>query len=336
MHMADSLITPVVGIGMIAASAGVMTYSVSKLKENMDEKKIAMMGIMGAFVFAGQMINFTIPGTGSSGHIGGGLLLAAILGPHAGFVVISAVLIIQAMFFGDGGLLALGCNIFNMGFYTCFLVYPLIYKPIVTRGLNTRRITIAAIIAIVAGLQFGAFSVVIETLASGVTQLPFRAFVMLMQPIHVAIGLIEGIVTAGILCFVYAQRPEILQGAIYNKDLGNNSIKKVAASLLIMAMIIGGGVSLFASSNPDGLEWAIFNVSGVEEIESEGRAHEIAQSIQGKTALMPDYGFKDPEKEGSMAGTSAAGIAGGFMTLLFAVLGGKLISLGKKHKGASK
>lgn len=336
MHMADSLITPVVGSVMIAASAGVMAYSVSKLKENMDEKKIAMMGVMGAFVFAGQMINFTIPGTGSSGHIGGGLLLAAILGPYAGFVVMSAVLIIQAMFFGDGGLLALGCNIFNMGFYTCFMVYPLIYKPLVKKKMSVKRISIAAIAGVVVALQFGAFSVVIETLASGVTQLPFRAFVMLMQPIHLAIGLIEGVVTAGILCFVYSQRPEILQSAIYSKNLGNNSIKKVALSLLVTAMLIGGGVSLFASSNPDGLEWAIFKVSGAEEIQSEGRAHEISESIQGKTALMPDYGFKNPEKEGSMAGTSMAGIAGGFMTLLFAVLGGKLISLGKKRKGASK
>lgn len=332
MHMADSLITPVVGSGMLAASAGVMAYSVSKLKENLDEKKIAMMGIMGAFVFAGQMINFTIPGTGSSGHIGGGLLLAAILGPYAGFLVMSAVLVIQAMFFGDGGLLALGCNIFNMGFYTCFVVYPLIYRPLVKNKLGKRRITVAAITGAVIGLQLGAFSVVLETLASGVAQLPFGTFVMLMQPIHLAIGLMEGLVTAGILSFVYSQRPEILQSGILQSELKNYSIKKTGAVLLVIALITGGGISLFASSNPDGLEWAIFNTSGTEELESEGKIHEIADSIQEKTVLMPDYDFKDSEKDGPVAGKSFAGMAGGIMTLVFAVIGGKLISIGKKNR----
>ena len=80
------------------------------------------------------MINFTIPATGSSGHIGGGILLAAMLGPYAALLTIAAVLIIQCLFFADGGLMALGCNIFNMGVYACFLAYPLIFKPMVSKG----------------------------------------------------------------------------------------------------------------------------------------------------------------------------------------------------------
>ena len=90
------------------------------------------MGVMGAFVFAAQMINFTIPGTGSSGHIGGGILLCLILGQYPAFLSLCSVLIIQCLFFGDGGLLALGCNIFNMGVLPCFIAYPLIAKPIFT------------------------------------------------------------------------------------------------------------------------------------------------------------------------------------------------------------
>ncbi len=107
MHMADALITPAVGGVMMAVGAGAIGYSVKKVKEELDDKKVPLMGVMGAFVFAGQMINFTIPATGSSGHIGGGILLAALLGPYAAFLVLSAVIIIQALFFADGGLLAL-------------------------------------------------------------------------------------------------------------------------------------------------------------------------------------------------------------------------------------
>lgn len=85
----------------------------------MDEKN-SFDGGFGAFVFAAQMINFTIPATGSSGHIGGGMLLAALLGPYAGFLAMASILLIQALFFGDGGLLAYGCNVFNMGFLYLF------------------------------------------------------------------------------------------------------------------------------------------------------------------------------------------------------------------------
>ena len=84
------------------------------------------------------MINFTIPGTGSSGHLGGGMILAILLGPHAAFLVMASVLTVQALFFADGGLLALGCNIWNLGVYPCYLIYPLIYKPLVGRRQKPR------------------------------------------------------------------------------------------------------------------------------------------------------------------------------------------------------
>ena len=125
MHMADALISPAVGGTMWAASAGLIGYCSKKLKDDLDDRKIPLMGVVGAFIFAAQMINFTIPGTGSSGHIGGGMILAILLGPHAAFLTMASVLFIQALFFADGGLLALGCNIFNLGFFPCFLAYPL-------------------------------------------------------------------------------------------------------------------------------------------------------------------------------------------------------------------
>jgi cobalt/nickel transport system permease protein len=115
MHMADALLSPAVGGTFWAGSIGAIAYASRKLRENLDDRLIPLMGVLGAFIFAGQMINFTIPGTGSSGHIGGGMLLAILIGPYAGFLVIASVLTIQALFFADGGLLALGANIWNLG-----------------------------------------------------------------------------------------------------------------------------------------------------------------------------------------------------------------------------
>ena len=133
MHMANALVAPAVAGTMYVCSAAAAAYSVKKVRLENDPKKIPVMGIMGAFVFAAQMINFTIPGTGSSGHIAGGGMLAAILGPEAGFLALVSILAVQCLFFGDGGLLALGCNIINMGFFSCFIGYKLIYKNIINK-----------------------------------------------------------------------------------------------------------------------------------------------------------------------------------------------------------
>src|SRR5512134_667024 len=130
MHMADALLSPAVGGAMWAASSGTIAYCSAKVRAELDDRKAPLMGVLGAFVFAAQMINFSIPGTGSSGHLGGGLLLAILLGPHAAFLVIASVLVVQALFFADGGLLALGCNAFNLGFLPAFVAYPVLYRRI--------------------------------------------------------------------------------------------------------------------------------------------------------------------------------------------------------------
>lgn len=211
MHMSDALLSPAVGGALYAVSAVSIAYAVQKIKKDeLGEKNLPMMAVAGAFTFAAQMINFTIPGTGSSGHIGGGILLVGLLGGTPAVVTLTAVLLIQCLFFADGGLLALGANIFNMGVIPCLFVCPLIFRPILRKGVTHKRIMIASVVSCVVGLQLGAFCVVLQTLTSGVTELPFHTFVLLMQPIHLAIGFVEGIITAGILNFVYQMRPEIL------------------------------------------------------------------------------------------------------------------------------
>lgn len=347
MHMADALISPVVGGVMWAATASVAAYSIKKIQEDMDEKKIPLMGVMGAFVFAAQMINFSIPATGSSGHLGGGMLLSILLGPYAGFLTMASILLIQALFFADGGLLAYGCNVFNLGFYTCFMAYPLIYKWFTRKGLTSKRIFSATMLASIIGLQMGAFSVVLETLMSGKTELPFGTFVLLMQPIHLGIGVAEGLVTTAIVTFVWRARPEIMERAAKGEALGSISIKKVLTGLAIGVVFVGGILSWFASSNPDGLEWSMFKTAGIAELESSDSLHKIFSDLQSKTAFLPDYSFKthDSEQEQTAAtteakeawpavnaGTSFSGIVGGGLTLGLAALTGFVISMVKRKK----
>jgi len=333
MHMADSLLSPVVGTAMCAVSAAAIGLSVSKIKkDDLCEKKIPIIGVMGAFVFAAQMINFTIPATGSSGHIGGGILLAAMIGSFPALLSLAAVLIIQCLFFADGGLLALGCNIFNMGVIPCLIVYPLLFQPLVKKRITVTGITAASIAAVVVSLQLGAFSVVLETLFSGITELPFLSFVLLMQPIHLAIGIIEGIVTAAVLCFVYRMRPEIMESSFERTAIKNNTpVKNVLIALAVITLITGGLLSLFVSSHPDGLEWSIENITGSTEIETEDAFLERAASIQEKTAFLPDYNFPGAGEESLAAGTTLSGILGSVFTFLLAGISVLIISVVKKN-----
>lgn len=308
MHMADALVAPAVAGTMYLCSGAAAGYSIKKVRLENDAKKIPVMGVMGAFVFAAQMINFTIPGTGSSGHLCGGMMLSALLGPYAGFLTMIGVLLIQCLLFADGGILALGCNVWNMAFYGCFLGAMLIWKNMMKGGTSKARITAASVLGCVVTLQLGAFSVVLETLASGITELPFVTFVSFMQPIHLAIGLVEGLITAAVLCFVYEARPELLWGISgTEKKEGRFSLRATVVILAAVTVLVGGGLSLAASSFPDGLEWSIEKVTGEPELEAEEGTYDAAAAVQEKTALLPDYAFQNSD---SAAGTSFSGIAG--------------------------
>jgi len=339
MHMADALISPATAGVMTAVSAGLGALSVKKTSRELDSSSIPFMGVMGAAVFAMQMINITIPATGSSGHIGGGLLLAAILGPYAGFLTMAAVLLIQALFFADGGLMAYGCNLFNLGFFACFVGYMLIYKNILRRGFSARKIWFASIAASVVSLQLGAFCVVLQTLASGKTMLPFAAFLALMQPVHLAIGLVEGAVTAAVLCYIWRARPALLTAhipAAPQPGEKGGGAGKVAAVLICAALLMGGIVSLFASAYPDGLEWSISKITS-EELSSDSVIHEITAAVQKSLAFLPDYGFKhtDGSKLQADLGTSLSGLTGCLILLGgAATLGGGVRLIRARRKRA--
>lgn len=328
MHMADALIAPAVAGTMYVASTVAAGGSLRKLKVENDPKKLPVMGVMGAFVFATQMINFTIPGTGSSGHLCGGMLLSAIVGPYAAFITMIGVLLVQCLLFADGGLLALGCNVWNMAFYGCFIGGLLIWKPFMKQGANRIKIIAASILGCVLTLQLGAFSVTLETLASGITELPFSYFVGTMQPIHLAIGFVEGLITAAVLIFIYEARPELLWN-VNNASESKMSAKKTLIILAVAAALIAGGLSHFASENPDGLEWSIEQITGSTELEAEGGIYDTLGGIQESTALLPDYAFSNSE---SPSGTTVSGLVGGLVVLLIFFAISKLIKVVKSNR----
>lgn len=346
MHMADALLSPAVGTTMWAGTLAAIGYASKKLKRTIDDKTIPLMGVLGAFIFAAQMINFTIPGTGSSGHLGGGMILAILLGPHAAFLVMASVLTVQALFFADGGLLALGCNIWNLGIFPCFIAYPLIYKPLAGDGKNQSKILIAALVSAIAALQMGAFSVVLETMLSGKSELPFNTFLLLMQPIHLGIGIVEGFITAGVISYVRSVRPELLDSIVTARPLDAGlSMKKILVSIAILALVTGGALSWFASTHPDGLEWSIEKIYGKPELpEQEHGIVAFLKGIQEKTAFLPDYNFKQEKKESEIksdtpaawpnieAGTSTAGVLGAMMVLgLVLAIGVGIRSIRHRH-----
>ena len=338
MHMADALLAPAVAATMYAASAVTVGASVKTLRKDEATAKLPTMAVTSALVFAGQMINYTIPGTGSSGHLCGGMMLSALLGPQAGFLSMVVILAIQSLFFADGGLLALGANCWNMAFYGCFVGYYLLWRPIMRSKLLQNRgaaaagrikIILASVLGCIITLQLGAFSVVLETSISGITELPFVAFVGIMQPIHLAIGLVEGLITSAVLLFVYEARPNLLMD-VESRDTATQSKCSLKTTLIILAVvaaIVAGGLSLAASSNPDGLEWSMFGnaESGYSEnmgLDEENYgissgAAETAGSIQEKTAILPDYAFANSD---SAAGTSVSGLVGSAFVAGAAVL----------------
>lgn len=328
MHMADALLNPAVGTAFWITSAVMIGVASKKSTQENDAEKIPLMGVLGAFIFAAQMINFTIPGTGSSGHLGGGLILTILLGPWRAFLTLASVLTIQCLFFADGGILALGANIFNLAFWPAFMAYPLIFKPMAGENPTPVRLGIATVLAAVVGLQLGSFSVVMETVMSGISDLPFTTFVLTMQPIHLAIGVVEGLVTFAVISYVRKVQPSLMTSAPTD-----SLSKSILVTFTLLIVLVGGFVSWFASSQPDGLEWSMGRTSGKEELEVTTSIQKTLAGIQEKLAFLPDYGFKTAEIAEKVAsevettelassvswGTTVSGLVGPLMVLLLAM-----------------
>lgn len=321
MHMSDALISTPVAVATGIAAIGLIVVAGREIrKNNSNNDKLPLMGVMGAFVFAAQMINFAIPGTGSSGHIVGGVLLATLLGPWAAFLTLVSVLVIQCIVFADGGLLALGCNTLNMAAATTLIAYPFIFKPLIKFPASRMHIFGVSILACVVGLELGALGVTAETEASGITALPAAGFLSLMTAIHLAIGIGEGLATGAVICFIQASRPSLL-GINTEGKSENMSAKSMLTAILVCALVLGGVVAFFASSMPDGLEWSINKMTGSTDLPATTSLQHTTTAIINKTSLFPDYD------------NSLSGVIGLLIVLALAWGGGSLLTR-KKTRGS--
>lgn len=322
MHMADALVSPpVAGVaGLISGT--LLMVAAKKVRQNMaDTNIIPLMGVMGAFVFAAQMINFSIPGTGSSGHIVGGVLLASVLGSWAALITLASVLVVQCLIFADGGLMALGANIFNMAVCTCLVAYPLIYRPLMKYPASAGRILWVSVLTCVVGLELGAVAVTLETEASGITALPVAQFLLFMTPIHLAIGICEGLATAAVIYFVQRYKPELLLHTADAEPAATRraGVGKALLAFSLLAVAFGIAFTWIASSDPDGLEWSIARTTGGAELPAgTSPSYGFAQHIQEATAVMPDYN------------TGFAGIVGGVLVVLITWAVTRLLQWKKK------
>jgi cobalt/nickel transport system permease protein len=316
MHMSDALLSPAVGLGFGAASAGLLATAARRAaREPGYERRLPLMGVLGAFVFAAQMVNFAIPGTGSSGHLAGGTLLALLLGPSAAFVVLASVLTVQALFFADGGLLALGCNLFNMGFWPAFVGLALHRR--VARALpGPTGAALGAAACAVLSLELGALGVVVQTALSGRAEVPFEKLALLMLGIHLPIAAVEAVVTAGVVRFVARLAPDRVAGAAPARV---PALAALAGVALFLATV---GASL-ASLRPDGLEWSLARaLPAAPAPHRTGLGGWLARA-QERIALLPDYGSRGSERRpGLDPGTSTAGLLGGLL------VGGGVLGLG--------
>ena len=203
MHMANELLSVPVAAATMALGAVAVGIAARRVRRAAVDDRLPLMGVMGAFIFAAQMINFTLLGMpGTSGHLGGGVLLAILLGPAVGIVTMAAILMVQCLLFQDGGLLALGCNLINMGVLPCLLGWA-IYRGVLGPAAKAKawRQYLAAWLACIVGVTAGAGMVPLESAASGVLQVPVSQFLGVMLGVHLIIGFCEGAITFAVIAF---------------------------------------------------------------------------------------------------------------------------------------
>lgn len=210
MHIPDGFLDIKTTISFWGVSIGFLSYAVKRVKEELDDKSIPLMGVLGAFVFAAQMLNFPIL-NGTSGHFVGGVLLGIILGPFAGFITMSSILTLQSLIFADGGITALGANIFNMGVVGTIFGYFL-FKSFLK--IFKRNYIISSLISGFLAIVLGALTCSIQLAISNT--MPISLGLPAMVGFHSLIGIPEGVITSLVLTFIYKTRKDL----IYVKNLG--------------------------------------------------------------------------------------------------------------------
>ncbi|MBM4430235.1 MAG: cobalamin biosynthesis protein CbiM [Chloroflexi bacterium] len=296
MHIPDGFLSTPVSLLLWLVAIVAVAYSLRRVNRDLDERKVPLMGVMAATIFAGQMLNFSVTG-GTSGHLMGAALAVIVLGPWAAILVMTCVVGTQALLFQDGGLLALGANIVNMGLVGVAVAYAAYW--------TFRRLTAGKTWSLVAGgFVAGWFSIVIAALfaalqlaASGTS--PANVAVPAMGGIHMLIGIGEGLITAGALALLLAARRDLL--------VGGQAQAASSRGLLVGGLLVAAVLALFspyASAHPDGLEWV-----------AEQRGF-LDAARDAPFSIIPDYVF--PGVSDERVATIVAGIVG--LLIVFAVM----------------
>ncbi len=208
MHIPDGFMNaPVATVGCVVA-AGCVAYAVKATNKKMGEKQIPLMGVLAAFIFAAQMLNFPIAG-GTSGHLIGAALAAILLGPWAGILIMTCVLAVQCLVFQDGGLFALGANIFNMGIVASFIGYYVHRGGAFLFGGQKRRTLVSGGLAAWLSVVVASIACAFELAISGTV--PLGIALPAMAGVHAFIGVGEGLITAAVLSLIMATRADLLE-----------------------------------------------------------------------------------------------------------------------------
>jgi cobalt/nickel transport system permease protein len=285
LHTPDGFLSVTISIIFWLISILIVGLAVKRGQETLNQKQIPLMGIMAAFIFAAQMINFPVAG-GTSGHLLGGVLAAIILGPWSGMLVMTSVVGLQAVLFQDGGLLAMGANIFNMGLLTALIgygLYAVVRKQ--NKPIQFGVIGIAAWVSVLASAFFTSFQIWL----SGTS--PARIVFPAMLSIHALIGIGEAIITVAAFSFINQVRPDLI-GDQNSPKTGNIGWIFAGGIITILVVLL----SPFASVNPDGLEMVAADLGFLE----------LAQA--NPFSIFSDYII--PSIENSNVSTIASGIVG--------------------------
>lgn len=287
MHIPDGFVSVPVAVATGVASVAALGIALGRSQDAFGIRRAPVLGLTTAFIFAAQMINFPVAG-GTSGHLLGGTLAAIILGsPRAGTLCIATVLIIQAVLFADGGITALGANIFNMGVIGVWVGWILTQTLQRLLGGSRRRLPLAAGIAAGVSVVVAAIACAIELILSGTA--PSLIVLPAITGVHILIGIGEGLITLSVLTYLATARPDLLPG--------EQQQFKGWLVPVVSIFLIAGVLSLAASAWPDGLEKVAEDLGFIK----------LSENVRVPVPTpLADYGI---EGMGAI-GTSIAGIIG--------------------------
>ncbi|GAQ70700.1 energy-coupling factor ABC transporter permease [Streptomyces turgidiscabies] len=326
MHVPDGFINAPVSVAAGVVAAGAVAVSLRGARRELDERIAPLAGLVAAFIFAVQMLNFPVA-AGTSGHLLGGALAAILVGPYTGVLCVSVVLLMQGILFADGGLTALGVNITVMAVVTTVVAYATFRGLVKVLPKKRRSVTVSAFVAAALSVPAAALAFTLVYAIGGTTDVPIGRVLTAMVGVHVLIGLGEAAITAFTVGAVIAVRPDLVYGARGLRQklqlrvggelvdaapeqpqltpapspAGAHRTRTVWLTGLAASLVLAGVVSFYASASPDGLE----KVAADKGIDAKVEDHAAADSP------LADYsveGITDGRLSGGLAGVIGVGV----------------------------